>query len=152
MAVIFVSNVNVTFEGEKYFSKDKISINEHGDLYVTIRGQRQGRMDYLIDDAIKNGKCVYIFSRYKTTDNFIYRGVGEFTHKYDRTVSVGINANKIEELSEYNFFIKNKNIINCVIPRNKLYNGSGCLKKACLSFIGHKDPNNASILNAFIKL
>jgi hypothetical protein len=155
MAAIFITNEIISVEGEDYggIFKDRVARDIHTqDMYIDVRGQWQGRRDHVVDDAIQNNNNIHIFTRKKKTDLFTYQGIGEFVYKDNRVAQIGVRPLLIHDLAFYHFTIKNNDIVNQVIPRNALYTGSGCFKKACLHHIGHNNPNGAGITQCFVNL
>ena len=155
MVAIFITNEIITSDGDNYggIFNDRLARDIHNqDLYIDVRGQWQGRRDYIVDNSIINGDDIHIFSRNKKTDTFVYWGIAEFVYKDNRRAQVGIKPTTVQELAFFHFIIKNSDIVNELIPRNQLFEGPGCLKKACLLRIGHGNPTGAGISQCFVQM
>jgi hypothetical protein len=154
MTSIFITNEIIESEGAEYggIFSDRVAIDIHTkDLYVDVRGQWQGRRDHLVDESIADGLKIHIFTRNKKTDTFTHQGVAEFVYKDTRTAQIGVKPETVNDLAFYHFVIKACDVVNEKIPRNPLFNGGGCLKKACLQRIGHPNPDGAGIFQCFVK-
>jgi hypothetical protein len=155
MAAIFITKEIIQTNGEDYggIFKDRVARDIHTqDLYVDVRGQWQGRRDYVVDNAIQNDQNIHIFTRNKSKDNFTYWGLAKFVYKDNRTAQVGVRGTTVRDLAYFHFVINNTDIVNQEIPRNPLYVGGGCLKKACLDHIGHNNPAGAAISQCFVNM
>ena len=150
MAAIFITAETITLADENYggIFNDMLAICPHtGDVHILCRGQWTGRCDNII---IENEE-IHIFSRRNTRNEFTYWGIAQKEWTINRKIPVGVKTSNIEDLSLFKLKIKSENIINEVIPRNRMYNGSGCLKKSCLNHIG-VTVLNGSMMNCFIRL
>lgn len=149
MACIFLTNEIISMENENYGGtfKDIIAIDiNSGDYHIICRGQWQGKNDNLII----NNDIIHIFSRKNKKDRFTYLGIATKEYIIGRISPIGIKGN-FNELTIFKLIIKSSNVINATIL-NRNYIGSGCLKKACLSFLGLDDFTNTNITHCFIKL
>jgi hypothetical protein len=148
MTSIFITKEIIVSTGPDYggIFNDRVAIDIHNnDLYVDVRGQWQGRADHIVDESIASGSDIHIFTRNKVTDTFTYQGVATFQYKDDRVARIGVKPDTVVDLAYYHFVIKSADIVNEKIPRNSLFSGGGCFKKACLSRVGHSNPDGAAI-------
>jgi len=137
---IFITVEPIVIETQDYGGvfEDTIGVCPHtGDVHIVCRGQWTARDDH----KVINNMQAHIFSRMRKTDAFTYWGLARKTNTVARILPVGASANNVRDLNLFIFKIDSVNVVNVVIPRNPEYNGTGCLKKACLAHIGYTDAN-----------
>ena len=66
----------ITLGGSKSHYDDSICMDDIGKI-VRISGQKTGRDDYIIKDAIKRNENIHVFARRNKTDPFRYLGFGK---------------------------------------------------------------------------
>lgn len=121
--------------------EDRWGINpETGDIHAFVRGQNQGRMDYLITEATVNNSDVYFYTRKNKRSPLIFRGIGKVAVERLRVTPVGQNAENILDMALFYLKIQKENIVSEII------NGK---KREALNHFGANE--NANIQQCFYK-
>jgi len=135
MVVVLFINGSVSKFDETYVydytEDDKVLENQITKDYVVIySGQRMGRKDYQLCDAIKNSDTFKIYYRKKTNTPFTYLGSTNFSEIIqERQNQVGTSAESNQRL-KITLKIPAKNIVKRVVETH--HTGIGMFKKPIL--------------------
>jgi hypothetical protein len=133
-ACVFITKEKISLNGDIYEYKDSIMFDEEENMLIECKGQKTGKGDHIIENSEK----IHVFHRKNKNCEFTYYGESIKIESKKRKDKVGTKTKNIEDLASFRLMIEKDKLINTIIVKNKLYKGSGCLKKACLSFIGSK--------------
>jgi hypothetical protein len=114
---------------------------ETNDIHAFVRGQNQGRRDYIIINASINDTPVHFYTRKNNKSPIIFRGIGKVSLERERVSPIGVNADSINEMAL--FYLK----IDSSSVRNETIIGK---KREALNHFG-TGPNE-NIQNCFYKL
>lgn len=113
-------------------------VQEAGLFEFYVRGQRQGRMDYVIEDVQPaRGDDMNVFYRNKKTDPFIYLGRAVKFEIIQQHPNIGQHV-AVDSMALYKITgVKQEGISVCPwkLPGDS---GGGCAKRAALASLGHE--------------
>lgn len=136
---LFVTNEIITLGGQQYGGA-------YGDMHVQgggvfefyVRGQRLGRMDYVIESVnLAHGDTLDIFYRIKSSQPFLHLGQAIKFEIIRQHLHIG-HVVPIGDMAFYRIVgIKQEGIIVCPWQLNG-DTGPGCAKRAAVATLGHQ--------------
>jgi len=116
-----------------YDYDDRVTENpDTGDYEVVYTGQKQGRRDRVLTDAVNHEKEFRVYYRSRKTDPFTYIGhTHEVTVDQARAVPIGVNAEN-DQLLRLRMRIPSADVSNTVLPAATDADSYAKYKKAIL--------------------
>jgi hypothetical protein len=114
-AFLTAETTNLGYQG----AYEDIVIRENdGSITAYVKGQKTGRDDFFIFNAINNGNQIHILQRNKNTQAFTYIGKGFGMVERARRLPIGTLTEDVSLMSVFKVIIQSPNVVNtlCNIP------------------------------------